>query len=129
MDHESEEGLPTLACPLIVSPSMGAAQKPIHLPPFPEIDLSWEGFTVSHLHWVGIKPIPRDPSRDERRRYYLGYVHELGHRALSESPFSRFKTELIFKFYNAILRNLMAKRQISVPLASKRWRKKGRNKW
>jgi hypothetical protein len=53
MSSVSAESLPSLACPLIVNPSNGGRkfEHGIFLPPFPDIDLNWDGCTFSHLHW------------------------------------------------------------------------------
>jgi hypothetical protein len=81
--------------------------------PFPLIDTSYEGFTASHLHWIGIKvtqPEKRDKLID------LAFLHESCHRFLAHMPFSLIKRCQIYSFFSLLLRVLdEGKEMIDVP--------------
>src|SRR5919108_506369 len=68
MSCENTESLPPLACPLIGNSAEGVGrdEKPLRQPPFPGIDRRWDGFTLSHLHLVGI-----NGSRPHSRKWLI----------------------------------------------------------
>jgi hypothetical protein len=118
MSRETAESLPSLVCPLFVNPAkaVGKGEKPLHLPPFPEIDLNGEGFTFSHLHWVSIKAPNRERRRFEEWRVLLTVRHELVHKELSLTPFSLFKKHEMLRLYELILTIFEQGEQIPVPI-------------
>jgi hypothetical protein len=122
MSHESPPNLPSLAHPLIVHPAQGLENEEDHLPqrqpPFPHIDLNWDGFTISHLHWVGIKIIKAGLSDvEDLQRVQLVLLHESSHKDLALTPFSRFKKYKIFGLHGKILETFTeAKVRIRVPV-------------
>ncbi len=125
------QSLPSLACPLIASPAngVGKEEKSLFLPPFSEIDLNkWDGFTFSHLHWVGhnLKKINlEDPQCDEE----IHVRHEFSHKQLAILPFPQLKKYEIFRFYDLILTTFEKGQQIRVPLISNKSGNKLRKQW
>jgi hypothetical protein len=117
MNYKGAERLPTLAHPLIGNPAeeVDENKEPLQLPPFPEIDLkAYDGFTLSHLHWVLIKSAnPEDWVR-------LIIRHELNHKHLSLTPFSLLRKHKMFVLYDLILETFKkgkkGQKTISVPL-------------
>jgi hypothetical protein len=96
MSYVIPGGLPSLAHPLIGNAALGSrnSKSGICRPPFPEIDLSWDGFTLSHLHWIGIKDTYDEP----HWQYGLFIQHELFHNSLGVSPFSQHRKSILYGF-------------------------------
>jgi hypothetical protein len=71
--------------------------------PFPELNPDWDGFTVSPLHWVGIK-IPDNEITEELRERQLKIVtyHELYHRDLGKTAYARLMRMEMLKLYGLI---------------------------
>jgi hypothetical protein len=116
MSYVIPGGLPSLAHPLIGKLALGSrkSKSVICQPPFPEIDLSWDGFTLSHFHLVGIKYANYEP----RWQHDLFIRHELAHHILGLSPFSRLRKRYIWAFY-AIIEDTFKngkKRQKTIPV-------------
>src|SRR4051794_3875183 len=97
MSYETPRRLIPLACPIIVNPCLEIANDEVGLykPPFPLINLHWDGFTISHLLWVGI-----NHTNPERWAYPIR--HEVSHGRLAITPYLRVKKRLIFSTYNRI---------------------------
>jgi hypothetical protein len=65
---------------------------------FPEIDLNWEGFTLPHLHWVGINVGNR-----ELWQMQIALRHEFNdHKALGNSPHIRLMKYQMMDIYGCI---------------------------
>jgi hypothetical protein len=117
MSYVIPEGLPSLACPLIISPalSFGKNKGPLYQPPFPWIDLNSEGFTLPHLHIVGVnvsEPWQRS------RLIKLARLHEWCHESLIRTPFLQLITWHIVKLYTLIVNIVTEGREpIEVPLS------------
>ena len=124
MSYISPHSLPSLAHPILVSFRYGAGQakNPLFLPPFPEIDLvNWDGFTLSHLHWVGVRASPQGLTSIASQRVGLALLHEYCHRDLAHMPFSLLKKYEIFIFYTMILEAIEEKRVlIEVPFKAEK---------
>jgi hypothetical protein len=128
MSYEILGGLPSLACPLIVSPAIGKNEKPLYLLPFPGINLNLEGFTIPHLHWVGInvtKPRLRKPL------IRLAALHEITHeQSLGRTPYSQALKQETGRLYYLIFRTFMEGwESIEVPLRSDLPRNKLEEQW
>ena len=124
-------GLPSLAHPLIGNAVLGSrnSKGSICRPPFPEIDLSWDGFTLSYFHWLGIKDTDYDP----HWQFGLFIRHELSHDRLGITPFSlvswhgmRLFHELIYKTFK---NGKKSRQTIPVPLRSAQARNVLDEKW
>jgi hypothetical protein len=108
MNHENADSLPSLACPVIRIPVKGVRkdESPLRKPPYPAIDQRWAGFTIPHLHWVGITftlLTKEGLSEEEFRRVdialRIALLHEACHKLLASTPFSRFKQYEMFRLY------------------------------
>jgi len=121
MNYEGARGLPTLVRPLIINPNQRVGQskkrfqKPLRQPPFPGIDLNWDGFAITHLHWGGFNNLaPR-----ERWRIEIAMRHEvLGHCYLACTPYLRYIKYEVMGLYGLML-EILEKRgeRIRVPLS------------
>jgi hypothetical protein len=103
----------------------GEDKKSLHLPPFPEVNLNWQGFTISHLSWLGIK-VPKSNSNTlsnrEERQVELVIDHEFGHQKLAKTPFSMVKKRVTFRFYELIFTIFGEElAQIPVPVIPDKW--------
>jgi hypothetical protein len=107
----------------------GKKKKPLRKPPFPEIDLNWDGFTLSHLHWVGIK-VTNVESKEGRWRAAMALLHEPYHAYLANTPFLlRIKWEM-FGLYDIMLTSFEEeKEKIEVPLDHEKPRNELEKKW
>jgi hypothetical protein len=95
---------------------VGKDEKPLRLPPFPDIDLNWEGFMFSHLHWIGVK-VTNASLDEEIWRVKQVLHHEFCHKGLALAPFSQFRQWEMFEFYGLILKTaLEGQKQIRIPL-------------
>jgi hypothetical protein len=106
---ECVERLPSLAHPLVNSAREGVENDKagVHfLPPFPDIDLVWDSFTFSHLHWVGIKVTAQRVTEKNLWRLKLAICHELYHKHLNNTPFLRVKRAEMLRFYIMIREKL-----------------------
>jgi hypothetical protein len=113
MSYKKTRTLPSLTHPLIISPEGGTEKDEIEslpLPPFPEVDLTWPGFTLSHLHWVGIK------AAGTERYIKLAINHEFSHKHLSVTPFSMLKKYEIVTFYSLALAIIQRQGSIRIPV-------------
>src|SRR5688500_14217155 len=118
MSHEAAEDLAFWACPVIVSPAEGVerGKKRLRKLPFPMIDPSLEGFTLSHLPWVGIN-VTRRQRREQLIK--LAWLHEDCHQELARTPFQLYVKELILKFYVRLWETFEEGRaRIEVPLSA-----------
>jgi hypothetical protein len=108
------ESLPFLVQPLIFNPKRGVSKgkKPLRQPPFPMIDLNWDGFALNHLHWGGFNnSAPR-----ERWRIEIAMRHEFqGHCILAWSPYLRFIKYKMIELYG-LMREILQKERLRVPL-------------
>jgi hypothetical protein len=97
VSYETPRRLISLACPIIINPCLEIANDEVGLyePPFPLINLLWDGFTISHLHWVGI-------NHTNHERWGYPIRHECCHGCLAVAPFSRLKKRVIFSVYSLI---------------------------
>jgi hypothetical protein len=86
MNQKSARVLPSLAHPLLIDGEKD--EKPIHLPPFSDINLNWPAFTLSHLHLVGINEAIL---KAEEWQLFLVVDHEGYHKSLANTSFSQFK--------------------------------------
>jgi hypothetical protein len=91
MIHESPQSLSSLVRPLIVNPGQRVEKDkdslPLRRPPYPGVDLrNWDGFTISHLHWVGIK-LTNASLSEKLRRIKLAILHEVCHIVLAHTPY------------------------------------------
>jgi hypothetical protein len=113
MSQENADSLPSLACPILVNPAPGVddeKEKFFELP-FPDIDLNWDGFTIPHLHLVGIN------ETIDGWRYELALLHELCHRKLALTPHAQLIKYQLFVLYDIILRTFpKGEEQIDVPV-------------
>src|SRR5688500_10422348 len=116
--------LPSLACPLIVNPAEGVDNNKVSVPrrpPFPEIDLiTWDGFTMHHLRWIGVKTPNHLPLDDQAisdlimsqgpssYRINLAIRHELCHHRLGLTPFSLVMKFTIMRLYTEIYHRIMS---------------------
>ncbi len=118
MNHTSAGYMPSLAHPLIVSPAQGFENKKKLQPPFSHIDLNWDGFTLSHRHWVAIKIFKDDLSDGENlRRVQITLLHERCHEVLAHTPFSRHKKYKILALDGIIFDTFTkGQEQIEVPV-------------
>jgi hypothetical protein len=118
MNHTSEGYMPSLAHPLIVNPAQGFENEKKLQPPFTHIDLSWDGFTLSHLHWVAIKIFKAGLSDEENiQRTQIALLHERYHEYLARTPFSRFKKYKILDLDGIIFDTFTkGQEQIEVPV-------------
>jgi hypothetical protein len=121
MSYDTPKRLPSIAHAVIVTHAYGdESDTPgLFVPPFPEIDLNnWDGFTLSHFPWVGIKAPYAHLSDDERiRRIELILHHELYHRDLAHTAFSLLRKHEMFKLYGIMLTTIEEGREsIEVPL-------------
>jgi hypothetical protein len=122
MSQEGAEDFPSLAHPLIVNPAQGFENEeeplPQLQPPFTHIDLNWDGFTLSHRHWVAIKIFKDGLSDEENRlRVQIALLHERYHEELARTPFSRFKKYKIFDLDRIIFDTFTkGQEQIKVPV-------------
>lgn len=121
------ESLPSLARPLIVNPATEVVEdenEPLCRPPFPAIDLNWQGFIISHFPWVGIK------STNNIRRFKINLWHEWFHSELAFTPFLLLKKYKIFNLHNIIHKTYEeGKEQIEVPLDHKKSRNNLEKLW
>jgi hypothetical protein len=133
MSYTTPNGLLSLAHPIIASFRHGAGQakSPLYLPPFPEIDLrNWDGFTLSHLHWVGVRATPQGLTAIAQQRAGLALLHEYCHRDLAHMPFSLLKKYEMFIFYSMILKAIEEKgASIEVPLDAETPRNQLEKQW
>jgi hypothetical protein len=127
MNLEDTACFPPLACRMLVNPAkrVETGEKPLRIPPFCEIDLkNWDGFYFSYLQWLGVKVYDRSraKNRDIQRKPWeekLILFHEqVGHRLLSDTPFSRLKRFRMLGFYALMLKIFKGGREkINVPLS------------
>jgi hypothetical protein len=113
MNQKVARRLHSLAHPLV---SLGKrdeeTKEGLFLPPFPEINLNWEGFCLSHLNFLGIKYATRKTWQAE-----INSKHELHHQDLGFTPFSLLKKHEVLISYNLILRAFKnPSKQILVPI-------------
>jgi hypothetical protein len=117
MSYTNAEHLPSLAHPLILSPARRIKnRKGIHLPPFPAINLSWDGFTISRLHWAVI-----NVTSPERREVFikLANFHEDRHVDLSSTPYSLFTKHRFIDLYHMVMKTFGQKEElIDVPVTA-----------
>jgi hypothetical protein len=121
MNYEDLGSPPTLVLPLVnpnlrVSKGKNRPQKPLRQPPFPEIDLNWDGFAITHLHLGGFNnSAPR-----ERWRIELAMRHEfLGHCFLALSPYLRFIKYEMIELYGLMWEIFKEREErIEVPLST-----------
>ena len=103
MSNTSVESLISFACPILVNQAgpLGKNYESLYSPPFPWIDLNSEGFTIPHLHWVGI-----NVSKPWLRKQLIKLVrlHEWCHESLIGTPFSLVITWNVVELYGLILR-------------------------
>jgi hypothetical protein len=132
MSYVIPGGLPTLAHPLIGYPALGSRNSKksgICRPPFPGIDLGWDGFTLSHLPWVGVK----DSNYEADWQYGLFIRHELIHNHLAFTPFARLRWHDIYAFDGVIRKTFengnKRRKRIPVPLRSNRTRNALEKRW
>jgi hypothetical protein len=100
MSYTSPVGLPTFAHPLILHPAGGVENDNVsvsRLLSYPEINLRWDGFTVSHLHWVGVKT-----ANQHKGRIKLAVRHEFWHHSISHTPFALLIKNYMFGLYRQI---------------------------
>jgi hypothetical protein len=109
---------------------VGKDKKPLRLPPFPDIDLNnWQGFTVSHLHWVGVNytAVPRE---EEGLLMTQVLDHEFCHKGLGKAPFSQLRQCEIFEIYRLILETVEeGLQQIQIPIKPAKSGNKLQNQW
>src|SRR2546422_6953655 len=110
MSYVIPEGLPSLVCPLIISPALpfGKNKEPLYQPPFPWIDLNSEGFTIPHLHIVGVN-VSEPWLRSQLIK--LARLHEWCHESLIRTPFLLLITWRIVKLYDLVVNILTEGRE------------------
>jgi hypothetical protein len=116
MSYEIPGGLSSFVCPLIVSPALALGEPKNYqcAPPFPGIDHTLEGFTIRHLHWIGI-----NTTKQWRRKplVWLAVLHEINHLALSVTLYLRYTNYEMANFYSLIYETFIEGREkIEVPL-------------
>lgn len=131
MSYEILGGLPTLAHPLIATPTMDAEndEPGIYLPPYPCVNLKWKGFSIPHLHWIGLQLVKQMNSLElSFLRIYA--FHELGHKQLAFLPFYLLKQRMMFYLYDLIINTFLGSgEQIPVPLCPKLARNALEKEW
>ncbi|MGZ8880193.1 MAG: hypothetical protein ACXW1N_07720 [Halobacteriota archaeon] len=104
MIHANAVSLPSIARPLPINQSMAVENvTQLYLPPFPEIDLNWDGFTISPLHWVSIKTPNRERRPFDEWQSQLAIQHERCHATLALTPFAVLLKSDMLQFYRLIL--------------------------
>src|SRR5947209_7287806 len=61
---------------------------------------NWDGFTISHLHWVGVRATPQGLTSIAQQRVGLALLHEYCHRELAKMPFSVITKYEMLIFYS-----------------------------
>jgi hypothetical protein len=128
MNQKSARPLPTLAHPLIIDPEQGEKdEKSIYLPPFSDINLNWQSFTIPHLYWIGINETKLTA---EEWQLFLIVDHEGCHRDLANSPFSQHKKIRILMLHDVIRRTFEDGHvEVEVPLDPYKSRNELEKEW
>jgi len=132
MSYEIPGGLPTLAHPLIATPTMDAEndEPGIYLPPYPCINLNWKGFSIAHLHWLGLKQTGEQMTDLEHTFLNIHIQHEMCHGMLAYLPFSLVQQVEILQLYDLIAQTFLGRvEQIPVPLSHDLARNEIEKKW
>jgi hypothetical protein len=129
--------LPSLAHPIITIPRRGVKndKNSLRCPPFPDINRNADGFTFSHLPWLGIKMANgAQMTAREHRRSQVVTLHEVAHYHLAKTPFSVFINIELFKLHSLIFRTFYPtlreeQQQIPVPLLADLLRNEMEKQW
>jgi hypothetical protein len=125
MNQKSARVLPSLAHPLLIDGEKD--EKPLHLPPFSDINLNWPAFTLSHIYWIGINEAKLNAEDWQR---FLIVDHEVHHRDLANSPFSQHKKIRMLMLHDVILRTFEDGHvEVEVPLDPYKSRNELEKEW
>jgi hypothetical protein len=127
MNQKSARVLPSLAHPILILSDREKDEKPIHLPPFSDINLNWPAFTLSHLHWIGINEAKL---KAEEWQLFLVMDHESYHKILANSPFSQHKRIRTLMLHDVIRRTFEDGHvEVEVPLDPYKSRNELEKEW
>jgi hypothetical protein len=102
MSLEIPRRLPSLAHRLAFTPATRKKKdrEELRCPPFPEIDLTAEGFCFSHFPWIGINA--NQTRKRLRQRISLAVAHEFCHLLLAKTSFSLLIKNQMFRILSLI---------------------------